>query len=84
MPSTSSYYVSCVRRSAKPHVISSFADVAMAIEGDFVHYLTVIMQILQQAAGVNVDDQADEELIEYVNSLRESILGAYTGILQVL
>lgn len=70
-------------RSAKPHVISTFADVAMAIEGDFMHYLVVILQILQQAAAVNVDDNSDEELVEYINTLRESILGAYTGILQV-
>ena len=71
-------------RSAKPHVISAFADIAMAIEGDFMHYLEVILRILQQAASVNIDDNADEELVEYINSLRESILGAYTGILQVL
>ena len=47
------------------------------------HYLVVILQILQQAASVNVDDASDEDLVEYINTLRESILGAYTGILQV-
>ena len=56
----------------------------MALEGDFMHYLQVIMQILQQAAGVNVENAEDEELVEYINTLRESILGAYTGIVQGL
>lgn len=47
------------------------------------HYLAVILQILQQAAAVNVDDVEDEDLVEYINTLRESILGAYTGVVQV-
>jgi importin subunit beta-1 len=55
----------------------------MAIEGDFLPYLVGILGILQQAADVRIDDSADEDLVEYINVLRESILEAYAGILQV-
>jgi importin subunit beta-1 len=72
-----------LHRSVKPHVISLFADIAMAIEGDFDRYAGVILGILKQAGDVNISSD-DEELIEYINTLRQSILEAYTGILQGL
>lgn len=72
-----------LNRSVKPHVISVFADIAMAIEGDFDRYSKIIMGILKQAGEVNITTD-DEDLIEYINTLRNSILEAYTGILQGL
>jgi importin subunit beta-1 len=74
-----------LNRSVKPHVISLFADIAMAIEGEFERYTNIILGILRQAGEVNIGaDCADEDLVEYINTLRNSILEAYTGILQGL
>ncbi len=56
----------------------------MAIEEGFIPFLSTIMSILQQASEVTIDEYADEEFVEYINSLRESILEAYTGIIQVV
>lgn len=72
-----------LNRSVKPHVIAVFADIAMAIEGDFDRYTNIILGILKQAGEVNISSD-DEELVEYINTLRNSILEAYTGILQGL
>ena len=36
-------------RSVKPHVISLFGDIAMAIEGDFDRYTSIVFGILKQA-----------------------------------
>lgn len=72
-----------LNRSVKPHVISLFADIAMAIEGDFDRYTSIILGILKQAGEVNISSD-EEELVEYINTLRNSILEAYTGILQGL
>jgi hypothetical protein len=33
----------------KPHVISIFGDIAMAIEGDFDRYTSIVFGILKQA-----------------------------------
>jgi hypothetical protein len=33
----------------KPHVISVFGDIAMAIEGDFDRYTSIVFGILKQA-----------------------------------
>lgn len=69
----------------KPHVISVFSDISLAIEGDFERYTNVILGILKQAGEVNLNpDTDDEDLKDYINGLRNSILEAYTGILQVL
>lgn len=71
-----------LHRSVKPHVISLFADIALAIEGDFERYTQIVLGILKQAGELNITGD-DEDLIEYINTLRNSILEAYTGILQV-
>ena len=66
----------------KPHVLSVFSDIALALGTDFSRYANIILVMLQQAAEVNIKTE-DEELIDYINGLREAILEAYTGILQV-
>lgn len=72
-----------VDRSVKPHVISLFADLALAIEGEFERYAEVVLGILGQAGEVQINTD-DEDMIEYINTLRNSILEAYTGIIQGL
>lgn len=69
-------------RSVKPHAIAVFSDIAMAIEGEFDRYAGVILGMLKQAGEVNIET-TDEDLIDYINCLRNSILEAYTGILLV-
>lgn len=76
-----------LNRSVKPPLLSSFGDFALALEEDFVRYLEPAMAILQQAATACavVDTNAvDEEMVEYMNTLREAIIEAYTGIVQGL
>jgi len=74
---------SSLHRSVKPPVLSAFGDVAMAIGASFEPYLQVSLMMLFQASQTRAPE-ADDELIEYVNSLREGILEAYTGIIQGL
>lgn len=74
-----------LNRSVKPPVLSCFGDLALAIEGDYDRYLGASMQMILQAAGacgsIATDD---EEIVEYMNLLRESVLEALTGIVQGL
>jgi len=67
----------------KPHAISVFADISMAIGDKFEKYAGVVLGILQQASTVRASNQDDEGEIEYINTLRVSILEAYTGIIHI-
>ncbi|OQS02923.1 importin subunit beta [Thraustotheca clavata] len=74
-----------LNRSVKPPVLSVFGDIGLAIEGDFERYLSPVVQMLLQAAHACVSVEVDDEdVIDYMNQLRESILEAFTGILQGL
>jgi importin subunit beta-1 len=72
-----------IHRSVKPPVLSCFGDIAMAIGAAYDPYLQYSVMMLMQAAQTRVPDD-DDELIEYFNLLRESILEAYIGIVQGL
>lgn len=72
-----------LHRSVKPPVLSCFGDIAMALEGAFEPYLKVSMMMLMQASQTTAPDD-DDELVEFVNQLRECVLEAYTGIIQGL
>eukprot|EP01035_Chromulina_nebulosa_P017784 gene17784-23391_t len=73
-----------VNRSVKPHAISTFSDIAMAIGGNFETYISVVIGILNQASTVMPTNIDDEDEIDYINKLRFSILEAYTGIIHSL
>lgn len=72
----------CLYRAAKPHVLALFSDIAMAIGAGFERYVHVVMVMLQNAGELTVVSD-DEDMVDYINSLRECILEAYTGIVQV-
>lgn len=72
---------STLHRNVKPPVLSSFGDVALAIGAGFEKYLQVTLMMLMQASQTKAPDD-DEDLIDYINILREGILEAYTGIIQ--
>jgi importin subunit beta-1 len=70
-------------RDIKPAVISCFGDIAMAIGKAYEPYLQVSVMMLMQAAQQNAPAE-DEELVIFINTLRLSILEAYTGIIMGL
>jgi importin subunit beta-1 len=53
----------------------------MALKVKFEKYLQQVTIVLKQAGDVKVDPNNDE-LIDYINVLRENILNSYTGMLQ--
>lgn len=74
-----------VKMATKPHILSCFGDIAFQIGGSFDRYLPAVMTILGQAAETTARyDRDDEDMIEHINVLRESILDAYIGIVQGL
>lgn len=68
-------------RSVKPPIFAAFADISLAIGGDFVKYLNYVMAMLIQASQTQVD-MDDYDLVDYLSELYDAILEAYTGILQ--
>ena len=74
---------SALHRNVKPPVLSCFGDIALAITSQYEPYLQVSLMMLLQAAQTRAPDD-DDDLIEYVNLLREGILEAYTGLVQGL
>ncbi|WFD36169.1 karyopherin Kap95 [Malassezia cuniculi] len=69
-----------INRTVKPHILSCFGDIAMAIGPAFEPYLSTTMTVLQQASLVRAPTDTDFEMNEYINDLREGIAEAYTGI----
>lgn len=72
-----------IHRDVKPQVLSVFGDIALSIGGEFKKYLEPVMEVLMQVMGIQVD-QKDFEMRDYFCVLRESVLEAYTGIIQGL
>ena len=72
-----------VHRDVKPIVISCFGDIAMAIGAAYEPYLQHSVMLLMQAAGQQAPPD-NEEMVIFINSLRLSILEAYSGIVMGL
>ncbi|KAK5166628.1 karyopherin Kap95 [Saxophila tyrrhenica] len=70
----------------KPAILQCFGDVAQAIGGEFETYLSVVAQVLQQAAGITVQSENSNnfEMLDYVVSLREGIMDAWGGIVMAM
>jgi len=82
------YLLNNLRSSAlgnqfKPAILQCFGDIAQAIGGAFETYLSVVAQVLQQAAGINVQDSSFE-MLDYVVSLREGIMDAWGGAIMAM
>jgi len=75
-----------VDRKIKAAALTCFGDVALAIRGGFEKYLPRVLQMLLQAAQTKITDGPanNEEWVDYLNSLREGVLEAYTGIIHGL
>ncbi|KAH6651801.1 armadillo-type protein [Truncatella angustata] len=65
----------------KPAILQCFGDIANAIGGHFETYLSVVAQVLQQAATVTASSDSSYEMYDYVISLREGIMDAWGGII---
>ena len=72
-----------LHRSVKPSVLSYFGNISLALSNQYKPYLQVFVMMLMQASQTSVPDD-DEDLLDYVNQLREGVLEAYTGIIQGL
>jgi importin subunit beta-1 len=64
----------------KPSILETFGDIAQAIGIHFETYLTVVAQVLQQAAVVTVSQDVSYDMLEHIVSLREGIVDAWGGI----
>ena len=69
----------------KPAILQCFGDIAQAIGGHFEMYLTVVAQVLQQAATVMAASAGgSSDMSLYVLSLREGIMDAWGGIVNAM
>ena len=69
--------------NVKPTVLNSFGEIASAISDYFVNNLGDVMTLLKGASQTTVDTD-DEDQVDYLIALRESILETYTMIIQAL
>jgi len=72
-----------MERSVKPHIISCLGDISLAVSGYFERYMPFVLPFLVQASQIQLDP-ADSDNQDYLTNLRESVLEAFTGILQGL
>jgi importin subunit beta-1 len=65
----------------KPAILQCFGDIAQAIGPHFETYLSVVATVLQQAANVAPGPENAYDMYDYVTSLREGIMDAWSGII---
>jgi importin subunit beta-1 len=72
-----------MNRIVKPVTISAFGDIALALNERFEPYADHVLAVLDKAASIAVPKD-DQDMVEYLNEIRENILETYTAILQAL
>lgn len=68
----------------KPAILQCFGDIAQAIGPHFEKYLATVADVLQQAATITLGDNGALELLDYIISLREGIMDAWSGAILAL
>ncbi|CAI5758944.1 unnamed protein product [Candida verbasci] len=68
-----------VGKELKPAIVSCFGDIAAAIGPNFKDYLEHVLKICTEAAQIDVQD-ATLESLDFVFSVRESVLDCFVGI----
>lgn len=68
----------------KPAILQCFGDIAQAIGPHFEKYSNIVASVLQQAATVTLTDNGAFEMLDYIISLREGIMDAWSGIIIAL
>ena len=63
----------------RPAILQTFGDIAQAIGRHFETYLSVVGQVLQAAANVTINENSAFEMLDYIISLREGIMDAWSG-----
>lgn len=72
-----------IHRDVKPQILSVFGDISLSIGVEFKKYLNPVLTVLLQVMQIQVDEN-DFDMRDYLRALRESVLEAYTGIVQGL
>ena len=70
---------SILHRSVKPPILSCFGDIALAVGPPFEPFLETTIGVLEQAGAMRAE-ASNYDLVDYIITLREAILDAYTGI----
>ena len=73
------YQDKSISNQFRPAILQTFGDIAQAIGPHFETYLTVVAQVLQTAASVTMGENAAFEMLDYIISLREGIMDAWSG-----
>lgn len=73
-----------LERAVKPHIVSTIGGVCLAVGGSFAAYLDTTMGILLQAATFQPADAHDYEEVDFGQDLRQSLLEAFTCMVQGL
>jgi len=75
-----------VDRKILASIMPTFGEVALAVTGNFEKYLVPVVGMLAEACKTRLSDGPanDEDWSEYLSSLREAVLEAYTGIVHGL
>jgi importin subunit beta-1 len=69
-----------LKNQLKPSILETFGDIATSIGTAFETYLTVVAQVLHQAANVSVSHDVSFDMLDYIVSLRQGIADAWGGI----